>query len=148
MTYTIKEVAAKVGLSVYTLRFYDKQGLLPFVVRDQAGYRAFTEGDLNLLRTICCLKNTGMKIKAIRQYIDYVMAGPASVAQRRTLLRQHRQAVVAQQQQIAQNLAEIDYKLGLYSAPNAAGVVAQELAFAVAEKQANHLANPYQNTQA
>ncbi|MCG0673647.1 transcription regulator [Lactiplantibacillus plantarum] len=75
MTYTIKEVADKVGLSAYTLRFYDKQGLLPFVSRNESGYRAFTDGDLHLLHTIICLKNTGMAISAIRQYISYVMAG-------------------------------------------------------------------------
>lgn len=65
MTYTIKEVADKVGLSAYTLRFYDKQGLLPFVSRNESGYRAFTDGDLHLLHTIICLKNTGMAISAI-----------------------------------------------------------------------------------
>ncbi len=68
MTYTIKEVAQKVGLSIYTLRFYDKQGLLPFVMRNTAGYRTFTDSDLSIIHTICCLKNTDMKISDIRQY--------------------------------------------------------------------------------
>ena len=65
MSYSIKEVSQKVGLSIYTLRFYDKQGLLPFVARNDAGYREFTDGDLNLIHTICCLKETGMKISDI-----------------------------------------------------------------------------------
>ena len=65
MTYSIKEVAEKTNLSIYTLRFYDKQGLLPFVSRNASGYRTFTEGDLHLLKTICCLKETGMKIADI-----------------------------------------------------------------------------------
>lgn len=146
MTYKIKEVAAKTNLSIYTLRFYDKQGLLPFVARNKSGYREFTEGDLNLLQTICCLKNTGMKIKNIRQYIEYVMAGPTTVELRLKLLTDHRLEVVAQQQKIQQNLAEVDYKINMYAAPNAETSVARELAFATAEKKANHLPNPYQMT--
>lgn len=146
MTYTIKEVAAKTNLSVYTLRFYDKQGLLPFVVRNQSGYREFTEGDLNLLKTICCLKNTGMKIKDIRTYINYVMTGPSTIAQRKKLLMQHRQAVLAEQQKITENLAEIDYKLDIYGSTDATKIVAAEYEFVVAEKKVNQLPNPYSST--
>lgn len=143
MAYTIKEVAARTGLSIYTLRFYDKAGLLPFVMRDQSGYRAFTEGDLALLHTICCLKDTGMKIADIRRYIDLVMAGPATVAARKRLLQAHRAEVVAEQARIAKNLEEIDYKLDLYAAPNAEALVGQEWAAASADKIANGLPNPF-----
>ncbi|EGP8367258.1 MerR family DNA-binding transcriptional regulator, partial [Listeria monocytogenes] len=54
MTYSIKEVSKIFNLSIYTLRYYDKQGLLPFVSKNQSGYREFTESDLNLIHTICC----------------------------------------------------------------------------------------------
>ena len=143
MTYTIKEVATKVGLTAYTLRFYDKQGLLPFVSRNQSGYRAFTEGDLHLLHTIICLKNTGMPISHIRQYIDYVMQGPQSIEQRRQLLNTHRVAILAQQAQIMANLKEIDFKLDMYSDPAASELVNEELAQAKAEKEAEGLPNPF-----
>lgn len=143
MTYTIKEVAEKMNLSIYTLRFYDKQGLLPFVARNQSGYREFTDGDLNLLKTICCLKNTGMKIKDIHTYIDYVMAGPSSIAKRKKLLLDHRQTVLAEQQKIAKSLAEIDYKLDIYGADNAEQLVATEYEFVSMEKEINHLPNPF-----
>ena len=79
MTYSIKEVSEKVGLSIYTLRFYDKQRLLPFVARNQVGYREFTDGDLNIIHTICCLKDTGMKINDIREYVNDIMAGPTTI---------------------------------------------------------------------
>lgn len=143
MTYTIKQVAEKTQLSIYTLRFYDKQGLLPFVSRNASGYRAFTEGDLHLLQTICCLKDTGMKISDIRQYIAYVMQGPATISQRKHLLRQHRQAIMAQQAAIQRNLQEIDMKLAIYESPAATTLVTEELAVAQAEKAANNLANPF-----
>ncbi|GEN94511.1 MerR family transcriptional regulator [Pediococcus ethanolidurans] len=119
MTYTIKEVAQKFDLSIYTLRFYDKQGLLPFVQRNEAGYRVFTDTDLSLIKTICCLKDTDMKIRDIRQYIDYVMAGPCTIKQREQLLTKQRNKVLAKQQQLTENLKEIDYKLQIYRSPKA-----------------------------
>lgn len=134
MTYTIKEVAAKVGLSIYTLRYYDKAGLLPFVLRDEKGYRVFTDSDLNLLHTICCLKDTGMKIDDIRQYIDYVMAGADTVAQRSELLTAQRQKVLAQQKQLAASLQEIDYKLRIYNSPQAAEIIELEQDYVAQEK--------------
>lgn len=94
MTYSIKEVSKIFNLSIYTLRYYDKQGLLPFVSKNQSGYREFTESDLNLIHTICCLKNTGMSLKQIRTYIDYCMEGPVSIEARKQLLLDHRAAVL------------------------------------------------------
>ncbi|BDZ30328.1 MerR family transcriptional regulator [Lactiplantibacillus sp. WILCCON 0030] len=143
MTYTIKTVAEKTHLSIYTLRFYDKQGLLPFVSRNDSGYREFTDADLQLLRTITCLKNTGMKIATIRRYIDAVMAGPQTIPERRQLLSDHRAAILAEQQKIRDNLQEIDFKLNIYSASNAKQVITAERQFAKAEKLANHLPDPY-----
>lgn len=143
MRYSIQEVAAKTGLSSYTLRYYDKAGLLPFVARSAAGYRIFTDGDLVLLHTIMCLKNTGMAISDIRRYIDDVMAGPTSIADRKALLTAHRAKVLAKQQQLTENLREVDYKLGLYAAPDAVTQVQGELAAARADKAANGLADPY-----
>ncbi len=146
MTYTIKEVSEKVGLSIYTLRYYDKEGLLPFVARNEAGYREFTDGDLNIIHTICCLKNTGMKISKIRQYIGDVMAGPDSIEDRQQLLHEHREKILEQQRILSENLKEIDYKLDIYDAPNAGDIISRELQFAEAEKRANALADPYIKT--
>jgi DNA-binding transcriptional MerR regulator len=61
-----------------TIRFYDKEGLLPFVERMESGYRIFSENDLAMLRTIDCLKKTGMPIKQIRQFISWVQQGDES----------------------------------------------------------------------
>lgn len=143
MTYTIKSVAELTGLSIYTLRFYDKQGLLPFVSRNQSGYREFTDADLQLLHTITCLKNTGMKIADIRDYITAVMTGPSTIAARQKLLTAHRQAIVAEQQKIQANLKEIDFKLNIYNSPNAEQVITAERQYAKAEKRANDLPDPY-----
>lgn len=141
MTYSIKEVAGKTNLSIYTLRYYDKQGLLPFVSRNAAGYRTFTDSDLSLIHTICCLKNTDMKIKDIRQYIAYCMAGPDTIEARKQLLRRHKQEVLDKQRKLTENLQEIDYKLAVYNNPHARDIIDQERQAVTAEKTANQLAS-------
>ncbi|MFD1485749.1 MerR family transcriptional regulator [Lacticaseibacillus baoqingensis] len=141
MTYTIKEVAEKTGLSVYTLRFYDKSGLLPFVARYASDYLEFTDGDLQLLHPVCCLKNTEKKIADIRTCIGYVMQGPGTIKQRQTLLAKHREKVVAKQTQLAQNLQEIDYKLNMYRSPDAITRVKDERRPAKADKRQAGLAD-------
>ena len=57
MAYTIGQASAKLNISIDTIRYYDKQGLLPFVSRTKNGLRSFTENDLHLMRTIICLVN-------------------------------------------------------------------------------------------
>ncbi len=66
MGYTIKEAAQIMGIPATTLRYYDRQGLLPFVERKQSGYRVFSDNDIMLLRVIDCLKRSGMELKDIR----------------------------------------------------------------------------------
>ena len=68
MVYTVGEMAKKIGVAPSTLRYYDKEGLLPFVERSGGGMRMFKDSDLDWLRIIECLKRTGMPIKEIRQW--------------------------------------------------------------------------------
>ncbi|MBC1736524.1 MerR family transcriptional regulator [Listeria seeligeri] len=145
MTYSIKEVAKIFDLSIYTLRYYDKQGLLPFVSKNQSGYREFTDSDLNLIHTICCLKNTGMPLKQIRAYIDYCMVGVDSIGSRKQLLLAHREAVLQELATLTDNLKEIDVKIDKYSSSNAAETITAERDYVRMEKQSHSLTNPYSN---
>ena len=142
-TYTIKDVAKQFQLPISTIRYYDDQGLLPFVARDVHGNRVFTDSDLNLIKTIVCLKTTGMPLKQIRQYIQLCLQGPTSIPQRQALLAQHKAAVLRQQQTLAQALQEIEVKLNRYSAPNAVGMIQAELAYVAQEKAALDLPNAF-----
>ena len=80
--YTIKDAAELLHVPPSTIRYYDKEGLLPFVARLESGYRLFSEDDMALLRVIECLKKTGMPIKEIRQFIDWLQEGDASLEKR------------------------------------------------------------------
>lgn len=75
MPYTIGEVACKVGITASTLRYYDKEGLLPQVGRTEGGNRAFSDADLETLRMIECLKSTGMPIRDIRRPVHGLVPG-------------------------------------------------------------------------
>lgn len=112
--YTINEVAEKCDLSVHTIRYYDKEGLLPFITRDKSGNREFSEQSLELIRLICCLKNTGMPIKEIKQYIDLLMEGDPTSEMRRRMLADHRKEVVRQINDLKKNLNLIDLKISRY----------------------------------
>lgn len=68
MIYTVGEMAQKLGVPASTLRYYDKEGLLPFVERSSGGIRMFRENDFEWLQVIRCMKQAGMSIKDIRQY--------------------------------------------------------------------------------
>ena len=82
MSYTIKEAAEIMNVTPTTLRYYDKQGLLPFMERRESGYRIFSENDILMLRVIECLKKSGMPIKDIRQFTEWVLQGDASLQER------------------------------------------------------------------
>jgi DNA-binding transcriptional MerR regulator len=114
MSYTIKQAAERVNLTVHTLRYYDKEGLLPFVTRDDAGNRVFTESDFDWLGIICCLKNTGMPIKQIGIFIQWCMDGDGTLEDRRQMLVEHRQAVIRQIDELQQNLIAISHKVDHY----------------------------------
>ena len=77
--YTIKDAADMMHVPTSTIRYYDKEGLLPFVERLESGYRIFTEKDLATLRIIDCLKKTGMSIREIRQFSQWLEQGDASL---------------------------------------------------------------------
>ena len=86
MNYTIGELSKIMNVSIHTLRYYDNEGLLPFVQRKPNGQRIFTHRDLIFLNTIECLKSTGMPLKEIKQYIEWCIEGMPTVPQRYELI--------------------------------------------------------------
>ncbi len=115
MEYTIKQAAEKMNLTAYTLRYYDKEGLLPFVERDSAGNRLFSDNDIEWLGLICCLKNTGMPIKQIRRFIQNALEGDHTLESRVEMLLEHRNSVLRQMEDLNKNLEKINHKINYYS---------------------------------
>lgn len=114
MAYTIGEAAEKLGVPASTLRYYDKEGLLPFVDRSAGGIRMFSEEDFDWLRLISCLKTAGMPIRDIRRYIEFYLQGDETIPARRDMFYARRDAINAQiaEMEVARDM--ILYKCWLY----------------------------------
>jgi DNA-binding transcriptional MerR regulator len=114
MGYSIAEVAEKTHLTPHTLRYYEKEGLLPFVDRSDSGNRDFKDKDLEWLELICCLKNTGMPIKQIKEYIQLCHKGDNTLDVRREIFIKHREEVINQIAELQKNLDKINCKINFY----------------------------------
>ena len=114
MGYSIAEVAEKTHLTAYTLRYYEKEGLLPFVDRSDSGIRNFQDKDLEWLELICCLKNTGMSIKKIKEVISLYLEGDGTLDIRREIFICHREEVINQIAELEKNLDKINCKINYY----------------------------------
>ena len=93
MGYTVKKVAEKTKLSPNALRYYEKEGLLPNVGRTKGGIRLYSDEDLEWIGLICCLKNTGMSIKQIRDFVTLSLQGPETLKDRCEMLVEHKREV-------------------------------------------------------
>lgn len=124
MFYTVGEMAKKLNVAPSTLRYYDKEGLLPFVERSGSGIRMFQDSDLEWLTIIECLKKSGMAIKDIKRFIDWCVEGDSTIDQRLKLIDQQREAVLGQIEQLKETLTVLNYKHWYYETAKKAGTCA------------------------
>ena len=82
MNYTIKKVSEMTGLSIPTIRYYDKEGLLPDLQRKESGYRVFSDRDLEAIDLIGCFKESGLTIREIRHFMSLVRQGDVTLDER------------------------------------------------------------------
>src|SRR3954468_1607263 len=120
-TYSISEVAKELNLTVYTLRYYDKEGLMPFVERTTSGTRLFKESDIGALKVIECLKSTGMPIKEIKNFIDWCSDGDSSLQQRYDMFMERKAIVEAQMEELKKTMEIIEHKCSYYKTALEAG---------------------------
>lgn len=113
--YSIGEVAAKFNIPESTLRYYEKQGLLPLIERDEAGRRLFSEDQVALLATVICLKTTHMPISGIKQYMDWFVEGDSTGDLRLEMMRNHKHKVLDEISLMTESLKRIDEKIERYT---------------------------------
>lgn len=100
MVYTVGEMAKMLEVPASTLRYYDKEGLLPFVERSPGGMRMFQEKDFEWLQVIGCLKKAGMPLRDIRVYIELAMQGDDTIGERLALFEHQREVQREQMEQL------------------------------------------------
>lgn len=123
MQYTIGEMAKMLNLAPSTLRYYEKEGLLPFVERTDKGIRVFQETDYEWLQIIHCLKKTGMQIKDIRSFIELTQKGDSTIQERLDLFLNQRKKVEAQITELQKTMKTLDYKCWFYETARDAGTL-------------------------
>lgn len=112
-TWTIAEVADRVGITAHTLRYYERIGLLA-IGRDEAGRRRYTEQDINRVYFVTRLRAADMPIGQIQRYFRLVAAGPHTEPERLALLEAHRDEVKERLVSLESALATIEFKITRY----------------------------------
>ncbi len=115
MDYSIKQVSEKTNLKAHVLRYYEREGLLPNVSRSESGIRRYSQEDLEWLGLICCLKNTGMSIKQIREFVSLSAQGKETLKQRCDMLIEHRKTVESQIEEMQMHLQKVTHKIEYFT---------------------------------
>lgn len=110
---TIGQIAAIFHLPISTIRYYDKRGLFPRLSRE-SGIRQFSDDEIEALRVIECLKKSGLEIKDIKRFMDWCAKGASTYANRLELIREQRERVESEIQQLHKALDMLKYKCWYY----------------------------------
>jgi DNA-binding transcriptional MerR regulator len=122
-TLSIGDAAERTGLSAHTLRFYEREGILPDPIRrSPSGHRVYSEDDVEWLAICKGLRASGMPLAEIRDYVVLIKDGAGNEAERLTLLRRHQRNLTAQIDELKECFDWIEYKVGIYEQQIAQGV--------------------------
>jgi len=111
--YTIGQVSEMFGLHISTLRYYDKEGFFPNLER-KGNIRHFSENELEAIHVIECLKQSGLEIKDIKQFFEWVTAGPSSYEKRKELFEMRKLMVKDEIKKLEKSLAMLEFKCWYY----------------------------------
>lgn len=114
MQYSIGDISRKTGLTVSTLRYYEKLGLLSAVPRSRGNIRQYGPQELDRLRLLECLKNTGMPLKDIRTFFAWCDQGDSTLNQRYQMFLERKAETERQIALLQKELAHIEFKCEYY----------------------------------
>ena len=120
---TIKQVCQRYGLTQDTLRYYEKIGVIPPVHRSASGIRDYDEHDLGWVENAGCLRNAGVPVESIAEYVKLYQAGDETFAARRDLLSHVLADLTEQRSQLDAAIQKLTYKVSRYEAAVRTGVL-------------------------
>ncbi|OBZ09166.1 MerR family transcriptional regulator [Bacillus sp. FJAT-26390] len=115
MEIHIKEAADKIGLPAHTLRYYEQEGLLPYINRDENGNRIFNEADLLWLELIVCLRKTDIPLAELRAIVELTKEGDRTATQRKQIFEKHKEKMMEKQRDLDNAFIKIDLKIEYYN---------------------------------
>lgn len=114
MPFTVKVVSQKTGVTPYTLRFYEKEGVLPHIQRDKNGVRIYSQDDIEWIECVQVLRSTGLPLKEIKEYVELYQGGDSTLARRKKLMSNQKEKVTEHINKLMKTLEKINYKMALY----------------------------------
>ena len=111
---TIKEVSKKYEITADTLRYYEKIGLLEKVPRNTNGIRNYDEASCRRIEFIKCMRNAGVEIEMLMEYLSLFKEGKSTVNKRKKLLEEQREKLLQKQKNINETIERLSYKINLY----------------------------------
>lgn len=112
---TIKEVSQAYGLSQDTLRYYERVGMIPPVTRSKSGHRDYQEKDLGWVELAKCLRNAGLTVEAIVEYVRLSLEGDSTIQARYELLKQQREDLFVKRQRMDEAIGRLEHKINMYA---------------------------------
>ena len=110
----IAEVSEHTGISSDTLRYYERIGLIWPVNRNASGIRDYTELDLRRVEFIKCMRNAGLPVEVLLQYVGLVQQGDKTIESRKEILREQRALLAARMSEMQKTLDILDHKIEVY----------------------------------
>jgi len=111
---TISEVSEKYSLTADTIRYYEKEGLIPRVPRTKNGIRDFDEENCSWIEFIKCMRNAGLEIETLKKYVTLFKQGKKTIRERKLLLEEQRNKLLEKQKNINATLDRLNYKIKWY----------------------------------
>lgn len=112
--YSMKEACAMTNMTYENLKFYCNEGLVPNVKRNSRNYRVFDEHDIKWIQSLNCLKNCGMSIVEMKEYLALCLEGECSIPERKVILANKKEALLQSIAQLQDAVAYIDWKQNFY----------------------------------
>ena len=113
--YTIDQAAQKMGISKHTLRYYEREGLLPAIGKGPNGHRLYTDDDLGWVKILLLLRGTGMPIREMKNLVALTLAGDHTIPERLEVLERYRVALLARMEDDRERLEFLDRKIDYYT---------------------------------
>lgn len=110
----IKAVSEETGFTSYTLRYYEKEGILQNISRNDSGHRVFHKDDIYVLKFIKCMRLTDMSINDLRKITDLLYKGEDTIPKRIEILREHKNYMMEKILHLQEAVNHIDHKLDFY----------------------------------
>ncbi|OGN92894.1 MAG: transcriptional regulator [Chloroflexi bacterium RBG_13_50_21] len=110
----IAEVSERYGISLDTLRYYERIGLIPPVNRNKSGIREYSEIDLKRVEFIKCMRSAGLPIEVLTEYIKLVQQGDQTIEARKEILKEQQEQLSAKMEEMQKTLDMLDHKIMVY----------------------------------